>query len=134
MWYYNNEVLEGIPEGGYVGFVYKIENLKTGRKYIGKKNFYFSKTKQVKGKKKRTKVESDWSTYFSSSETLKKEVELLGEGNFRREIIHLCKFKAEMSYLELREQMDNRVLESDAWYNDWISARVRRNHLTKMKR
>ncbi len=56
MWIYNNKPLEEIPEKAY-GYVYLITNNQTGKKYIGKKLFWFSKTKQVKGKKKRTKVE-----------------------------------------------------------------------------
>jgi len=130
MWTYNDNIIETIPEGT-VGFVYHITNLASGKRYVGKKNFYFSKTKQVKGKKKRIKVESDWKQYWSSSETLKADVEKLGPESFKREIKFLCKSKAEMSYFELREQIDNRVLESDEWYNDWISARIRRIHLTK---
>ena len=41
MWFYNNESVENIPEG-MVGFVYCITNLSNNKKYIGKKNFYFS--------------------------------------------------------------------------------------------
>jgi hypothetical protein len=51
MWTYKGEIVEDI--GNYIGFVYMITNLRTERKYIGKKNFYFSKTKQLKGKKKK---------------------------------------------------------------------------------
>ena len=67
-------------------------------KYIGKKNFYFSKTKQVKGKKKRIKVESDWKEYYGSNKTLAEHVSLFGENKFIREIIHLCYTKGEMTY------------------------------------
>ena len=40
MWYYKNEPYDEIGE--YVGFVYQITNTLTNKKYIGKKNFYFS--------------------------------------------------------------------------------------------
>ena len=55
MWIYKNEPLEEVPENAY-GYVYLITNNLTGRKYIGKKLFWFKKTKVVKGKKKRIKA------------------------------------------------------------------------------
>ena len=60
-----------------VGFVYVIENKTNGRRYIGKKLFFFSRTKVVKGKKKRLKVPSDWLTYWSSSVELQADVATL---------------------------------------------------------
>jgi len=63
MWYYRNEVFD--PSDGQldpkkdIGFVYLITNLVSGRMYVGKKLFFSSKSKQVKGKKKKLKVESD---------------------------------------------------------------------------
>ena len=38
MWYYNNKEFTDI--GNYIGFVYLITNLKTDRKYVGKKKFF----------------------------------------------------------------------------------------------
>ena len=58
-WIYEGKELLEVPDG-YMAFVYLITNKLTGKRYIGKKLFYFSKQKTVKGKKKRTKVESDW--------------------------------------------------------------------------
>jgi len=127
MWLYNGLPLEDI--GDYVGFVYIITNLTNNRKYIGKKNFYFSKTKQVKGKKKRFKVESDWKEYFGSNKELAADVKSLGEQNFMREILRLCKTKGEFGYFEAKYQFDNNVLESDEYYNTWIMVRVHKKHL-----
>lgn len=127
MWLYNNEPFEDVGE--YVGFVYLITNLTNQRKYIGKKNFYFSKTKQVKGKKKRTKIESDWRTYFGSNKELQKDVDQFGEDCFKREILRLCKTKGEFAYFEAKYQFDNKVLESDEWYNTWIMVRVHKKHV-----
>ena len=59
-WLYNNNDFTEEQIGDNYGFVYLITNLKTGKKYIGKKFFYSSKTKVVKGKKKKHKVSSDW--------------------------------------------------------------------------
>lgn len=115
--------------GDSYGFVYIITNSSTGRKYIGKKLFYFSRTKQVKGKKKRIKVSSDWQTYYGSSEELQKDVTIHGPENFHREILHLCKSKGECNYLEAKEQFAHNVMESDDYYNNWIMVRVRKSHI-----
>ena len=128
MWLYNNSPLEIIPENAY-GYVYLITNTITGRKYIGKKLFWFRKTKVVKGKKKRLKVESDWRDYWSSSEEVKKDVDALGSDKFIREILHICPNKGSCNYLEAREQMDRRVLETEDYYNGQIQCRVHRTHI-----
>ena len=111
------------------GFVYIITNQITNKKYIGKKFFYSSKTKQVKGKKKKTKVPSDWQTYYGSNEDLKKDVIMHGKESFRREILHLCKSKGVCGYLEAKEQFINEALESEDYYNSWIMVRVRKSHI-----
>jgi hypothetical protein len=128
MWLYNSSPLEEIPETAY-GYVYLITNTVTGRKYIGKKLFWFRKTKVLKGKKKRIKVESDWRDYWSSSDEVKKDVETLGADKFIREILHICPNKGSCNYLEAREQMDRRVLETDNYYNGQIQCRVHRTHI-----
>ena len=131
-WTYKGNIVEEI-DLQYKAFVYLITNKLTGRKYIGLKQTVFSKTKQVKGKKKRIKVESDWRDYWSSSEELKRDVEQFGFENFTREILYLCKLKSHANYLEAREQMDNRVLEHpDQWYNGIVNCRVSRNHIKSL--
>lgn len=128
-WYHNGAIIENI-DSEFQAFVYCITNLQDGRQYIGLKQTKFAKTKQVKGKKKRIKVESDWRDYWSSSEELKADVAKLGPENFKREILHFCKLKAHANYLEAREQFDRRVLEQpDKWYNSIINCRVHRNHI-----
>lgn len=131
-WIYKGEIVEEI--GNYVGFVYMITNLRTNMRYIGKKNFYFSKTKQVKGKKKRHKVESDWKTYFGSNEELNHHVNIFGEDQFKREILRFCESKGEMSYFEAKYQFQYDVLESDQFYNSWISCKIHKKHLTFLKK
>jgi hypothetical protein len=131
MWYYNNEPFEDIGE--YVGFVYLITNLTNNKKYIGKKIFHFTKTKQVKKKKKRVKVESDWKEYFGSNKNLNEDVESLGKGNFKREIIRLCRTKGECSYFEAKEQFERNALLLDEYYNEYMLLRVSKSHLTSLK-
>lgn len=126
-WIYRGQPFVEIPKG-VVSFVYKLTHAASGRAYIGKKGFYFSKTKQVKGKKKKVKAESDWQTYFSSSDEIQAMV-AAGE-HFDREILHLCVNVGGANYLEAREQMDNRVLENPTkWFNGQIQCRVHHTHV-----
>jgi len=136
-WTYRKKVVENIPEQ-YIGFVYLITNIVTGRKYIGKKLAKFSKTsyKTVtlkngtkKKKKVRSKVDSDWREYYGSSDLLTKDIQQLGKENFTREILFYCKSKAECSYVEAREQFKRKVLESDAYYNGHVQVRVHKKHI-----
>ena len=128
-WQYNGVDFTEDLIGDNYGFVYKITNLTNGRKNIGKKFFYSAKTKQVKGKKKKIKVQSDWQTYYGSSDTLKQDVLSLGHDNFSREILHLCQSKGECGYLEAKEQFIRGVMESEDYYNTWIMVRVRKSHI-----
>ena len=128
-WKHNNEIFTETAIDNNIGFVYIIENVLTKRKYVGKKLFWSSKTKQVNKKKKKFKVPSDWQEYYGSSEELKKDVETFGKENFTRTIIHLCKSKGECSYLEAKEQFVRNVIESDEYYNTWIMVRVRNSHI-----
>lgn len=137
MWTFNNEIVEELPEN-CVGFVYLITNLTSGRQYIGKKLSKFSKTsyktvtlKNGKKKKKKikSKIDSDWMTYYGSSIELNKDIEALGKENFKREILYYCKSKAECSYVEAREQFTRKVLETDDFYNGQISVRVHGSHI-----
>ena len=128
-WQYNGTDFTEDLIGDNYGFVYQITNLTNGRKYIGKKFFYSAKTKQVKGKRKKIKVSSDWQTYYGSSAELAKDVLQLGHEQFNREILHLCLSKGDCGYLEAKEQFTKGALESDDYYNTWIMVRVRKSHL-----
>ena len=128
VWTYKGE--EFNEPGDNYGFVYIITNLTNDRKYIGKKFFWTTKRKTVNNKKRKVKVESDWKNYWSSSEELKKDIKDLGETNFKREIIHLCKSKGVTNYLEAKEQFQRTVLEdNEKWYNGIINCRVNKTHI-----
>lgn len=135
MWLYKGQEVNSIedaPEDA-VGFIYILTNLTSGRQYIGKKYLY-SERKIKLGKKevealtnkrlkkwKMVKKESDWLTYNSSSDEIKKEV---SQGiQFRREIICWTFSKIETYYLEVKFQFQNNVLESDEWYNKNIASK-----------
>lgn len=137
MWIYQGKPVEELPED-CVGFVYLITNLTNDKKYIGKKLAKFSKTtyKTVKlknGNKKRkrirSKIDSDWQTYYGSSPNLTEDINKLGKDNFKREILYYCKSKAECSYIEAKLQFECRVLESDDYYNNNIQIRVHGSHI-----
>jgi hypothetical protein len=86
----------------------------------------------VKKKKNiRYKEESDCKNYWSSSEELKGDVKELGENNFYREILHYCYSKGSLSYMELKEQIERKVLESDEYMNGIIQVRIHKSHLKK---
>lgn len=129
MWTYNNESLCAIPEGSY-GFVYKITNIESNREYIGKKLFYSMKQKQVKGKKKKYKAESDWQNYYGSNDQLLMDVDALGKDKFARHILRLCKNKGECSYYEAKYQFELDVLLfPKQYYNVWTMCKIHRKHL-----
>lgn len=114
----------------YCGFVYIITNITNNKQYIGKKTLKFRKTKQVKGKKKKIFVESDWRSYWGSSDFLKEDIKLLGEENFERKIVKFCITKGDLSYQEAKLQIENDVLlYPDKYYNEWIMLKTRRSHL-----
>ena len=82
---------ENIDE--YFGIVYLITNLKSNRKYVGKKFFTQAGRKQIKGKVKKIRKPSNWLTYWGSNKVLQEDVHKHGEQNFTREILYLCKTK-----------------------------------------
>jgi hypothetical protein len=126
--YYGIPIQEEIIED-YVGFIYMITNLTNQRMYIGKKLFKFSRTKQVKGKRKKVKIASDWKTYYGSNKELQEDVEKTGADKFQRVILRLCKTKGECNYWEAKQQFEHKVLESDLYYNSWISVKIHKAHV-----
>jgi hypothetical protein len=136
-WIYKDLPVQDLPED-CVGFVYLITNNLSGKKYIGKKLAKFARTTYrtvklkngtKKKKKIRSKVDSDWREYWSSSDELKKDIASAGLENFTREILHFCKSKAECTYREAQEQFERKVLESDEYYNGQISCRIHQSHI-----
>ena len=126
MWTHKGKLVETLPDD-CEGFVYLITNLTNDKKYVGKKLARFKVTRPpLKGKKnkRRSSKESDWKTYWGSSDHLNADVASLGEENFTREILHYCQSIGMLSYLEAKEQFDREVLLSDEYYNGIINVRV----------
>ena len=125
-WTYKGKVVEELPED-CEAFVYLITNLKNHKMYVGKKLAKFKTTKKpLKGRKnkRRGTKESDWKTYWGSSENLIDDVKSLGEDNFTREILYYCPSRGVASYLEAKEQFERKVLETDEYYNGIINVRI----------
>jgi len=126
MWTFQQKIVDELPED-VVGFVYQITNVTNGRMYIGKKLARFKRSRPpLKGRKnkRRYKVDSDWRDYYGSSDELALDIKKIGKQNFTREILFYCYSKAELSYVEAREQFARKVLESNQYYNGHIRVRV----------
>ena len=133
MWYYNDKEYNDQPED-CKGFVYLITELDTGKKYIGKKNFWRPKTLPKNSKRNRrvkTRVPSDWQSYYGSNKELQLLIEQRGADNYKREILKFCSTKGEMSYYEAKLQFDNDVLLSDDYYNEFIGCKIHSKHIRK---
>jgi hypothetical protein len=131
-WLYQGDIFTLEVAGEAAAFVYLITNLIVGRKYIGQKLLTKAKTFQKNGKKKKTRVESDWESYWGSNKDLQADVEKLGEGNFKREIIYLAANKAEANYVELKEQITHDVLLRPDYYNKFIGRRIGPQGLSRL--
>jgi len=92
-----------VDENLYFGFIYLIVNKVNGKKYIGKKQFY-----QYRGRKKWKRF--DWESYTSSSKDLNFDIKTVGKESFDFKIIHLCKTRGDLTYLESNEQHKQDVL------------------------
>lgn len=115
-----------IPTDTY-GFIYCIENIITGKKYVGKKQMlHVKKLKPLKGKKNKRYFieETDWKEYTSSSNELNDDIVKYGKENFIFEILHLCNSKWELAYHEAKYQFDFGVLLSENYYNGIINLRI----------
>ena len=131
MWTYNDKLYDTTPED-YQGFVYIITEFDTGKKYIGKKNFWRPKTlpkNSKRARRVRTKVESDWREYYGSNQKLQLLVEQRGESNYKRTILRLCKTKGEMSYYEAKLQFEFDVLLREDYYNEFIGCKIHSRHI-----
>lgn len=122
--------LSDMPDNVF-GFVYKITNKNTDQYYIGKKQVV-SIRKRKFGKKeialledKRMKKyeyvtkESDWKTYRSSNEIVKKWFnDDTTETDCELEILRFCSNKKSLTYYELQEQFSHDVLGDELALNE----------------
>ena len=104
-----------------IGIIYRINSLKTGHYYIGKKLF-FNKV----GKKRVQK----WKDYTSSSKELNRLIEEYGKENFSFLIIDTATSKSELSYKELINQIKGDWLHPKC-LNGIVNVRINKKHLIK---
>jgi hypothetical protein len=123
-WIYNGKPFKNIPEEAF-GFIYRITDKKSKRKYIGRKYFFSTRRVKQAGKTRRKVVtkESDWQTYTGSSTPLNESIAQLGMKNFTFEIIAIGYTKGQVNFLEetIHHKLD--VLIDPAYYNDSIGSR-----------
>lgn len=136
--YENPWTFDGMPFGSddvgkYAGFVYIIITPE-GKKYIGRK--YFWSVRKVKGKSRRQRSESDWKTYYGSSEVLKEQIKKSDKNLYKREIISLHTTKGDVNIAEVRFQFVLNVLEDESFLNDNINGKWRRQpkHIIEARR
>jgi hypothetical protein len=132
-WFYNDRPVTNEDLEGQYGFVYLIENLLSGKRYIGKKVLFFKKFRTVKGKKKRYLADSDWLTYYGSNRILLEDIEANGVENFKRTVLRWCKTKGEANYYEAKMQFEKNVLLDSNYYNDQIRVRIHSSHIKNEK-
>ena len=130
---------EDTPEGS-IGFIYKITNVTNGKYYYGRKTF-----RKLNKKKKLTKKEKalpenkrkqfkyvpfeykGWQKYTGSSDELNADIK---KGDkYKKEIIHWCYKKAELTFYECRAIVCSECLLDEMCYNKWVSAKIFKNHL-----
>ena len=128
-WTYKGQPFNEEDVGDAYGFVYEIVNITNQRRYIGKKFFTKAGTKQIKGKKKKVRLSSGWENYWSSSDELKTDVKTIGDENFTRTILYLCKSRSECSYRETKEIFIRDALLSEDYYNRWVSCKIHKAHV-----
>lgn len=130
-WTYNNESVSDEVIGDAYGFVYIIENLTNGRRYIGRKYLTKAAYKTVKGKRKKIRKASDWETYWGSNKFLIEDVKNHGEDNFTRTIVRFCRNRSECSYWETHYIFALGALLSDAFYNEWVTCKISKKNIKR---
>jgi hypothetical protein len=138
-WNYNNTPIKSIkdmPDGAF-GFAYRIDNLKNGKSYIGKKQV-ISVTKKPFGKKKLAEItdkrsktyemiskESKWANYLGSNKSLLDDVK--SGHKVTKTILEYGFSKYHLTYLEIKYQFIHSVLETEDFYNDNIASKFFRS-------
>tara|TARA_X000000368_G_scaffold339426_1_gene277535 strand:- start:122 stop:553 length:432 start_codon:yes stop_codon:yes gene_type:complete len=129
-WLYQGTTFTSDNIGEFFGFVYRITNLQSGKKYIGRK--YFVQKRKPRGGKRRVTSESDWKKYYGSSDELKRDIKEFGKLIFKREIISLHTSVGKTNFEETRQLFLNNVLTESltdgtpAYYNSNILGRYYR--------
>ena len=128
-WKYKDGYDFEVPDGS-IGFLYKITH-SSGKFYYGRKLLTKAATKQINGKKKKIRADSDWKNYWSSSPIIKDWIEREGIDNFQREILIFVSTKASMIYGEEYILYVTGSLFNPHCLNENIRAKIYRKWFTK---
>ena len=135
MWLYKGREIndEDIPSKA-AGFIYIMIYKPNGKRYIGRKLLTKAHTRQKNGKKIRSRIESDWRDYWSSSPDIKKMIEDDGgTHNFSREILIFADTKGQLNYLEEKFLYCLGSIETTDYINSNIRSKMyKRNILGKL--
>jgi hypothetical protein len=145
-WEYQGKVVESLKDmpPNTLGIVYRIENLDTGKYYIGRRTVCGNKKRKLTVVEKKLpensrktwayelKESSGWKTYCGSNVTLKAEV--ANGANIKKYILHYCFSKAEITYRESAEIICSGALEDILAYNDWVKCTIYKKHLISAKK
>ena len=142
-WFYNRLPIYSIndmPKGTY-GFIYEVEHIPSGKKYLGKKVLFFERNKKLgkrelaalkeerKSKgiggrvpaKKKVITESDWESYYGSQKEILQLVKNGETKDFKRLILKFVMDKKQLTYFECKYLFINEVLETR---NDYINDNI----------
>lgn len=130
--------LADMPEG-IIGFIYKINNLTTGKYYIGRKTVASIKKKKLtlkekllpENKRKTFKYDfcesTGWKNYCGSNLILKAEA---AEGHkIIKTILKYCFSKAELTLEESKAILCGGALQDPLSYNMWVSCKIYKRNL-----
>ena len=135
-WTYKGKEITSTEQiGNPFGFVYRIDNISTGKSYYGSKQVVSIRKKKFgkrkiasmldKRKSKYEKIVKEmpgWKEYTSSSKQLNEDIHEKGH-EFTKEILYLCKSKPELKFREAEIIMCSGFLEDEMSYNAGISIR-----------
>ena len=134
-WLYEGKPFTSDDIGEFFGFVYRITNLQSGKRYIGRK--YFQQKRKPRGGKRRVTSESDWKKYYGSSDELSADRKLLGNSAFKREILSLHTRLGDVNFEETKQLFLHNVLtetldgKTPLYYNSNILGRYMRKDYFK---
>lgn len=123
-WDYHGETIDHLSKTpkGSIGFIYRIYLLDgSQRYYLGRKTITKPVAKSGINKGKST-GEYSWRTYCGSSKEL---TAIIKTGvPYRKEILHFCFSKSEITYRETKEILCSGALTDPLAFNFWIKALV----------
>ncbi len=143
LWTYQGKEVKSLSDmpTGTLGIIYRIDNLTTGKYYIGRKGVSSSRKRKLTAKEKllpenkrktvivEQKESSGWKSYCGSNLELKEEIK---KGDIiKKQILHFCFSKAEITYMETKEILCSGALVDVNSYNGWIKATVYKKNLIK---